>query len=178
MEIIVERGSGKDRYFLKETEMWILLTLHRQDCPNHLESGFRKNRDLAKGERSKFQLLTIDKIGQHIADDWSWNEKLSGGESREFHSLWSMSLSWSLSTADLENKGIQSMKTGVNFSYFWISGIVQITADCRSRKYRHWIGDSEVNCTYFRSTGLSGSLSTHGSGKEKNWVDEDRSEFQ
>ena len=68
VEIVVERGSSKDRYLLEETEMWILLTLHRQDCPNHLASGFRKNRDSVKGERSKFQLLTIDKIGQNIAD--------------------------------------------------------------------------------------------------------------
>ena len=67
VEIVVERGSRKDRYFVEETETWILLTLHRQDCPIHHESGFRKNRDLVKGEGSEFHSLSIGRIFRIIS---------------------------------------------------------------------------------------------------------------
>jgi hypothetical protein len=67
--------------------MWISLTFHRHDPPNNLDSGSRKHSDLVDDERSQFYSLPVDESVQIIVEDWSWNEKLSQGEGREFHSF-------------------------------------------------------------------------------------------
>ena len=71
-----------------------------------------------------------------------------------------------LPTIDLENTEIYPRKTGVNFSYFRstrvcgsLSMIVPEKPDSVEKR--------EVNSSYVRSPGLSKSLSTHGSTKDR-----------
>ena len=121
---------------------------------------------------------------RNIVVDWSWNDKLSWGERREFHSLWSMSLSRSLLTTDLEN--LDSFeKSEVISTHVWSPGLsrlsstygfgkkrfsrwrqewISVTFDrrefgdhCRGWVYKrqiHSIREREVNLTHLRSTKL------------------------
>ena len=65
----------------------------------------------------------------------------------------------------------------MNFTHFASTRLSKSSRQ-GSRKKKDLVEKREVNFSYFRSPGLSRSLSTHGSGKGRHLVDEDRSEFQ
>ena len=88
---------------LEKRGMWISLTFHRQDRPNHLDSESRKHRDLVDDERSQFRSPSIDGIARDIRDRRSRIGSDSIQDKRsEFHSLPIEGIFRIVSTIDLE----------------------------------------------------------------------------
>ena len=103
---------------LEKREMWISLTFHRQERPNHLDSESRKHRDLVDDERSQFRSHSIDGIARDIRDRRSriGSDAIQDKRS-EFHSLPIEGIFRIVSTIDLD-KINSGEEREVNFTYF------------------------------------------------------------
>ena len=165
------------RLILKEQvesrrEKWISLTFKRPDCPNHLESGSRQHRDLVKGERSKFHLLTIDKIVQNIADDWSGKERDLSEEDKSEFQLLLIDENMQIIVDDCPRKAWLSREERSEFKLLSVAGIVEIIIERGSRKDRY-LGEETgkwISLIFWSAT-MSETLSSIDL-ETTNWVEE------